>query len=110
MVVRPEQPLDEARADLGRTEQCAEGHREREVGAPRLQEDHEVDDDARADAGRNRQHQREQHEDQALMRDDGAGRPRCLRRGSALLGLRSADSGGITAICSGSEISRCIPA
>ena len=109
MIAAAEQPLDHAGADLGRAEQGAEPHRRSVVDAPRLQEDQQVDDHDRADAGGQRQHQGHQHEDQALM---GDARFASARHGRGLFGsdARRPGAARTTAICNGSDTASAGPA
>src|SRR5262245_64273285 len=67
MIALAEQALDHARADLRRSEYGAEAYRRREVDASRLQENQQMNDDDRADAGGNREHQRKETENQGFI-------------------------------------------
>ena len=67
MIAFAEDALDEARTDLGWAEQRPERHRFGESGSFRLQEDQEVHDHDRANAGGDGQYQREQCKRQVLL-------------------------------------------
>jgi hypothetical protein len=62
-----EKALNHSRADLRRSEYGAETYRRREVNAPGLQENQQMDDDDRADPGGNREHEREKTENQGFI-------------------------------------------
>ena len=58
---------DKTRKCRRRSEYGAETYRRREVNAPGLQENQQMDDDDRADPGGNREHEREKTENQCFI-------------------------------------------
>ena len=106
MVVPAKQPLDHARADLGRPEQRAERDRQREVAPLACRKIMKWTMTLEPIAGEIVENEREKQQEPALTAVSGVTASRGCGAHRACGGSRVL-SGGITAICSGSAIPRC---